>query len=92
MRKRPALNKMVGKERNLVYHVAKTLNQTVTFLSSQTFRVSYTACLSSFIFQQYRNGLREEFNKSKDIVTAHTRLRAGLSTPMITIKAVEDRD
>jgi len=32
--------------------------------------VSFTGCLSSFIFQQYRNGFIEEFSRRNVIATA----------------------
>jgi len=50
--------------------------------------VSFTACLTSFIFQQYRNGFRVEFNKSSETVTVPTRPRAVECNPVIRIKAV----
>jgi len=37
--------------------------------------VTFTPCLTSFIFQQYKNGFRDELNNTRDIVTSQKRSR-----------------
>jgi len=49
--------------------------------------VSFTAFLTSLIFQQYRNGFKDEFRKTTDVVNLHPKTRDGVK-PVILAHTV----